>query len=27
MAEHKGDLQKLNDEVGQFVSELRAAID
>ena len=27
MAEHKGDLKKLNDEVGQFVSELRAAID
>jgi len=27
MAEHKGDLKKLNDEVGKFVSELRAAID
>jgi tryptophan synthase alpha chain len=27
MAEYKGDLKKLNDEVGQFVSELRAAID
>ena len=27
MAEHKGDLKKLNHEVGKFVSELRAAID
>lgn len=27
MEEHKGNLAKLNDEVGQFVSELRAAID
>jgi tryptophan synthase alpha chain len=27
MAEHKDDLKKLSDEVGQFVSELRAAID
>ena len=27
MAEHKDDLKKLNDEVGQFVSEIRSAID
>ena len=27
MAEHKGDLKKLKDVVGQFVSELRTAID
>jgi tryptophan synthase alpha chain len=27
MAEHKGDLKRLKDVVGQFVSELRTAID